>query len=131
MLLYIPGVALLMWLYHVTYAVMGVRHVLSTSSDPNPINITERRLTADLYDVNGVDMEEADGVTLSSTSVVCSGHQSCSSVLHACILHRANTGRGLRMFLIYGNITVYTEYISNLLPIFNCYWLFLSSSGVK
>lgn len=102
---------------------------LFASLDPNPINITVRRLNADLHDVNGVDMEEADGVTLSS-GVLCSGHQSCYSMLYACILHRANTGRRLRMSLIYGHISVTTEYIPNLLPIFSYYSRFLYSSVV-
>lgn len=58
-----------MCVYHVTYSDTrgygGQTCKLSASSDPNPINITVRRLTADLHDVNGVDTEEADGVTLS------------------------------------------------------------------
>lgn len=82
---------------------------LSASSDPNPINITVRRLNAVLHDVNGVDMEEADGETLSPPPPSVYRYERCmfrSSIklLYARILHRANTGRGLRMSPVYGHI---------------------------
>lgn len=90
--------------------------------DQNPINIRVRRLYADLHDVNGVDMEEADGVTLSPVCILIRAlyvplinHVTLCSMRAFCIerIDGADCGCPPELSPHY----VSTEYISNPLPV--------------